>query len=57
MISIIDYGLGNIFAFVNIYKRLNMPVSVVTTPRQLLHAQKIVLPGVVTTETGILSRL
>ena len=46
MISIIDYGLGNILAFVNIYKRLNIPVSVVTTPEQLLHAKKIVLPGV-----------
>ena len=46
MISIIDYGLGNILAFVNIYKRLNIPVSVVTTPGQLLHAKKIVLPGV-----------
>ena len=46
MISIINYGLGNILAFVNIYKRLNIPVSVVTTPGQLLHAKKIVLPGV-----------
>ena len=46
MISIIDYGLGNILAFVNIYKRLNIPVSVVNTPGQLLHAKKIVLPGV-----------
>ena len=46
MISIIDYGLGNILAFVNIYKRLNIPVSVVNTPEQLLHAKKIVLPGV-----------
>lgn len=28
MITIIDYGLGNIQVFVNIYKRLNIPVQV-----------------------------
>ena len=28
MITIIDYGLGNIRAFVNLYRRLDIPVRV-----------------------------
>lgn len=46
MITIVDYGLGNILAFANIYKRLNISVSIASTPEQLLLAEKIVLPGV-----------
>lgn len=46
MISIIDYGLGNIFAFANIYKQLNIPVSIVSTAKELQNAEKIILPGV-----------
>ena len=46
MISIIDYGLGNTLAFANIYNRLNIDVSICTTPEQLNIADKLVLPGV-----------
>ncbi|MES2560307.1 MAG: imidazole glycerol phosphate synthase subunit HisH [Bacteroidota bacterium] len=46
MISIIDYGLGNLKAFANIYKRLNIEAELVTTPEQLSKATKIILPGV-----------
>jgi glutamine amidotransferase len=46
MITVLDYGLGNVAAFVNIYKRLNLPVKVATTAEQLLGAEKIILPGV-----------
>ena len=46
MISIVDYGLGNILAFTNIYKRLNIPVSVVSTVAELRKSKKIILPGV-----------
>jgi imidazoleglycerol phosphate synthase glutamine amidotransferase subunit HisH len=28
MITIIDYGVGNIFAFQNVYKRLNIPSKI-----------------------------
>ena len=28
MITIIDYGVGNIFAFQNVYKRLNIPTKI-----------------------------
>ena len=46
MISIIDYGLGNLKAFINIYKRLNISAELVTTKEQLVKAEKIILPGV-----------
>ena len=46
MISIVDYGLGNLKAFANIYKRLNIDAEFVKTSEQLNSAQKIILPGV-----------
>lgn len=46
MITIIDYGLGNIRAFVNIYRRLNIPVDVARTAEELARAARIILPGV-----------
>ena len=46
MIVIANYGLGNINAFYNIFKRLNLPVVVASTPEDLLCATKIILPGV-----------
>ncbi|MCW8965554.1 MAG: imidazole glycerol phosphate synthase subunit HisH [Candidatus Pacearchaeota archaeon] len=46
MISIVDYGLGNILAFANIYKRLNIPARVVSSNAELESADKIILPGV-----------
>jgi glutamine amidotransferase len=46
MITIVNYGLGNIQAFVNIYKRLNIPVRIATSADDLAYADKIILPGV-----------
>ena len=46
MITIIDYGLGNIQAFVNVYKRLHIPVTVARTAEMLSTASKLILPGV-----------
>lgn len=46
MITIVDYGLGNIKAFANVYKRLNIETRYASTPEQLMEAKKIVLPGV-----------
>lgn len=46
MIAIIDYGLGNVLAFVNVYKRLNIPVMVAKTQSDLANASKLILPGV-----------
>lgn len=46
MITIIDYGLGNINAFVNVYTKLNIPVRVARTADEVLSAGKLILPGV-----------
>lgn len=46
MIGIIDYGLGNIKAFANIYNRLQMPFKIVGTVKELAGIEKIILPGV-----------
>lgn len=46
MITIIDYGLGNIKAFVNVYDRLNIPIKIAKTKPDLFDATKIILPGV-----------
>lgn len=46
MIAIVNYGLGNIQAFVNIYRRLNIPVAVAARESELQGASKVILPGV-----------
>ena len=46
MMTIINYGLGNIQAFVNVYKRLHIPVVVATNAAELADASKLILPGV-----------
>jgi len=46
MIGIVNYGLGNVHAFANIYKRLNIPAEIVSTSQELRQAEKVILPGV-----------
>lgn len=46
MITIIDYGLGNISAFENIFKKLNVPIKIARNSDDLESASKIILPGV-----------
>ncbi|MEI2690875.1 MAG: imidazole glycerol phosphate synthase subunit HisH [Anaerolineae bacterium] len=46
MIGIVDYGLGNIRAFLNIYKNLNIPATTIRTADELVDADRIILPGV-----------
>ncbi len=46
MISIVDYGLGNILAFYNMFKRLNIDARVARSAGELAGADKIILPGV-----------
>ena len=46
MITIIDYGVGNIFAFQNVYKRLDIPTKIAKSSQDLIDAEKLVLPGV-----------
>jgi glutamine amidotransferase len=46
MITVIDYGVGNINAFVNVYKRLNVNVKIARSKDDLTSAEKLILPGV-----------
>lgn len=46
MICIVDYGVGNIQAFLNLFKRLGIDARRVCTPAELTGATRLVLPGV-----------
>lgn len=46
MIGIIDYGVGNIKAFANIYKQLDLEFKVVRNEIDFNNVTKIILPGV-----------
>ncbi len=46
MITIIDYGVGNINSFLNVYKRLDIAIKVAKKADDLVGASKIILPGV-----------
>ena len=46
MITIVDYGLGNIRAFLNMYKRLNIEAKTAATAPELADASRVILPGV-----------
>ena len=46
MIKIINYGLGNVQAFLNVYKRLGIPASPAATVAELDGASHVILPGV-----------
>jgi imidazole glycerol-phosphate synthase subunit HisH len=46
MITIVNYGLGNIQAISNIYRRLNIPVEIAESAGALGKARRIILPGV-----------
>jgi imidazole glycerol-phosphate synthase subunit HisH len=46
MICIVDYGVGNIQAFLNLFKRLGLEARRADTPHSLLDAERLVLPGV-----------
>lgn len=46
MITVVDYGCGNVKSFVNVYDRLDLKVKVATTVGELCDATRIILPGV-----------
>lgn len=46
MIGIVDYGLGNIEAFVNIYRKIGIDARRVSQSDELLTSTRLILPGV-----------
>lgn len=46
MIGVLDYGLGNVKAFLNIYKHLGIPAMAAATCSDLRTCTRLILPGV-----------
>lgn len=46
MIRVLQYGAGNVGAFLSIYHRLNIACGVATTPDDMKDATRLILPGV-----------
>ena len=46
VIRIVDYGVGNIQAFMTMFKRLGLPAERALAPSDLADATRLVLPGV-----------
>lgn len=46
MITIVNYGSGNISAITNIYEKINIPYIVVNDASSIKQAKKLILPGV-----------
>jgi imidazole glycerol-phosphate synthase subunit HisH len=46
MIRVVDYGVGNIQAFLNMFKRLDLPAERAKAADDLADATRLILPGV-----------
>lgn len=46
MISIVNYGVGNLKSLQNAFRFLGVESRLITTPDEVLHAHKLILPGV-----------
>jgi len=46
VISVIDYGVGNVASIVSAYRKLNIPVETASYPGDLKNNRHVVLPGV-----------
>lgn len=53
MITIIDYGLGNLGSVNNAFDRLGIPTIISSSPSQIACAERLVLPGVGAAESGM----
>jgi len=46
VVTIVDYGMGNIGSLINMFRRIGVQSEVVSDPRAIERARKIMLPGV-----------
>ena len=53
MITIVDYGLGNLGSIKNMLKYIDVKCEIQSCPESLQHAKKIILPGVGKFDAGI----
>lgn len=55
MIAIVDYGLGNLKSIYNMLSYLNIKSYISSNPEEIAMANKIILPGVGSFDTGVLN--
>jgi imidazole glycerol-phosphate synthase subunit HisH len=53
MVTVIDYGMGNLGSIRNMLKKLGAEIEITSDPRQVLRATKIILPGVGAFDAGM----
>ncbi|AOB24887.1 MULTISPECIES: imidazole glycerol phosphate synthase subunit HisH [Bordetella] len=46
MISVLDYGVGNLGSILNMFKKIGAQARLVSDPAAIMQAEKILLPGV-----------
>lgn len=53
MITIIDYGMGNLGSILNMCRHLGIPAEISGDPATVVHAEKLILPGVGAFDAGM----
>jgi len=53
VITILDYGVGNVHAFLTMFKRLNIPARKASRLEDLTDVSKLILPGVGAFDNGM----
>ena len=53
MITIVDYGMGNLGSIRNTFQRLNIESQITSKPEDIINAKKIILPGVGAFDRGM----
>jgi imidazole glycerol-phosphate synthase subunit HisH len=53
MISIIDYGVGNLGSLLNIHKRIGLEAQIANTDQQIRQSTHLILPGVGSFDTAM----
>ena len=53
MITIIDYGMGNLGSVLNMLKKVGAPARITNIPEEILKAEKLLLPGVGSFDTAM----
>lgn len=53
MITIVDYGMGNLGSIRNMLKKIGFESEITADPQSVLHARKLILPGVGAFDAGM----
>ena len=53
MITIVDYGMGNLGSIANMLRKIGVPANVSSSPESIVQAEKIILPGVGAFDNGM----